>query len=676
MIRPSDQPSFARARLTALAALGAFLLLALLVGGYSLVVYLGLRDSAERENQEANLAQARMAALFVGDHQSRLRERLAAISSRRIFQRAVAGGDLGQVRAFLEPLAGAGKEISSAMLLAPDQKVLAAEPAWAAAKPAPGSLPTGPPRPWVSPAHDLPGGRGRVLTLSAPVVGADGTLLGWLALDQRVAFWRDFLDRQTSRPGRSYHIFDQDGGLVAAGPGDPAEAGELARQALGLLPPGRGHAAGLLRGAGGRRAFAAAARIGDPGWAMVVVQGYGEAMTSTRALFRNIVFFLALLLFCLMLLGYLVLSRYRVQQAALRSLGDEAQRLEDLVEQRSRDLRLSSERYRSLLQALPDVVYELDADGRLLFVSRAVQQVLGFTPAEMAGRPWRDYLHHDDRALFDAGRERAHSNGLLTIPALRHLTKDGGERWLSMRSRPVRGPGGEVMGRRGVARDVTDQVLAERQVHELSQRLIRAQEAERQRVALDLHDEMGQVLGALKIGLQSLASRCQTQELDELDKLIRLSQQVMDRIRALAYHLRPAILDRFGLAAAVEDLCESLKEAGLIEVEYQLGAVEEDRLEAQAKLFLFRFVQEALTNAVKHSGSDRARVELSQRGGVVTTSVRDWGKGFDPDKVMATTRRVGLWGMRERLALAGGRLRIESSEAGTTLTAEVELGGE
>ena len=184
--------------------------------------------------------------------------------------------------------------------------------------------------------------------------------------------------------------------------------------------------------------------------------------------------------------------------------------------------------------------------------------------------------------------------------AIRFQPKLGPLRWLSIHSRGVTDAKGRLMGRRGVARDVTQQVLAEKQVHELSGKLINAQEEERKRLALDLHDELGQLLSALKIGLQTLSKDTPPDHMRELDRLTRLSQTIMDRVRSLAYNLRPAILDNFGLVAAVQDLCDSLDESGLLHVKCRLEDMEA-KLPVEFKLPLFRCVQEALHNVIKHS---------------------------------------------------------------------------
>lgn len=221
--------------------------------------------------------------------------------------------------------------------------------------------------------------------------------------------------------------------------------------------------------------------------------------------------------------------------------------------------------------------------------------------------------------------------------------------------------------------------LSTARIRDLSHQLIRAQEEERQRLALDLHDEMGQVVSAVKIGLQNLAQR---QEMDvglesvEIRKLINLTQKVMDRVRALAHNLRPAILDNFGLTAAIEDLCESTASAGNIVIERRLTHLNENQLSPEIKTTLFRFVQEGLTNAVRYSGSSKFEVGLSSEDHKVRVWVKDQGVGFDVEQTLAHSlaeKKLGLIGMMERLDLVGGRLTIHSGPEGTILLSEVDL---
>lgn len=339
----------------------------------------------------------------------------------------------------------------------------------------------------------------------------------------------------------------------------------------------------------------------------------------------------------------------------------------------------SERRYRSLVENLPDVIYEVDRAGRLTFVSSSMEEVLGFCPEEAVGRPWREFVLPQDRDGFDRLAQGTGPETPVAASRIRHVTRDGQVRWLSVLFRDLPTPRSSDRVRLGVVRDVTSQARAEARVRQLTRELIKAQEEERQRLALDLHDETGQLLSALKIGLQAVGRSKAgdwAHQAAELERLTEISQQVMDKVRSLAYTLRPAILDKFGLALAVEDLCEGVAETSGLKVEARLGRLTEPLLTAETKTTLFRFVQEGLTNAVRHSGSRKVEVRLDQKEGLIRAQVRDWGSGFEVKQVLDRAlgeRRLGLMGMMDRLSLSGGGLTIDSGSKGTVLRAEVPL---
>lgn len=667
----------------------ALVLLLVLVAAYSLLVFHSLREQSEKENLAADLAQTEICTQFISDHQDSLLDRLLGLTNRRILRQAVDQPETQELLTLLRPMGASSQEVESVFLADAQGRLVLNLPPLPSPEtrhpglPAP-SLAGTAPRPWVSAVHaGLTAHHEPVVTLSVPILEADGSLRGYLGLCQRVEYWARFFQRLSARPGRTYHLFDQQGRLVAQGlqlsATGPLSLGSLTREVREEMQrTGRPVAALAGDSDRGSLAFVCAAPIPGLDWALVVVHDYEAAMAPTRALFKNMVFFLLLLSCALAVMGFLMLSRYRMQQLMLGRMDEEARRLEALVDQRTADLRASTERYRSLVQDLPDMVYEMDAQGQLTFVSNACQAILGFDSDEMVGRPRREYVLPEDRHKFDEERVRAEQGEHLSNLVLRHVAKDGRARWLAIHSQGIFDEQGRVVGRRGVARDITQQMLAENRVRELSHRLIKAQEEERKRVALDLHDELGQLLSALKIGLQSLARQHGGEDNGEFERLIRLSQKIMDRIRALAYHLRPAILDNFGLVAALEDLCDSLAESGLVRVERHVQEFDEKALNSEEKTALFRFVQESLTNVVKHAHSPKAEVSLEGlEGGRLRVVVRDFGRGFNLEQATGgglEDRHLGLLGMEERIRLIGGQLSIQSSDAGTTLTAVVPLG--
>jgi len=214
--------------------------------------------------------------------------------------------------------------------------------------------------------------------------------------------------------------------------------------------------------------------------------------------------------------------------------------------------------------------------------------------------------------------------------------------------------------------------LSQRIARDALRRVVDAQELERRRLARELHDETGQALTSILLGLKGVeealpedASRTAVAGLREL--VVGTLQDV----RRLAVELRPKALDDFGLVPALERLTINFAEQTGITVDFEAALPE--RLPGEVETALYRIVQESLTNVVKHARARNVTVVLTRRGTAVTAVVEDDGQGFDPEQTRDDG--FGLVGMRERLSLLDGRLEIESSPAGgTTIAVEVPLG--
>ena len=221
-----------------------------------------------------------------------------------------------------------------------------------------------------------------------------------------------------------------------------------------------------------------------------------------------------------------------------------------------------------------------------------------------------------------------------------------------------------------VARAAIAVDLSERVSRDALRRVVDAQELERARLARELHDETGQALTSILLGLKHLDDVIETDDAREATAALReLVVTTLQDVRRLAVELRPSALDDFGLVPAIERLAGTLAEQSelVVDLEARLG---EQRLPAEAETALYRIVQEALTNVVKHASARRVSITLVRKEGFAVVVVEDDGQGFDP----RTTRTgsLGFVGMRERVELVGGRLTVESAPgAGTTIAAEV-----
>jgi signal transduction histidine kinase len=213
--------------------------------------------------------------------------------------------------------------------------------------------------------------------------------------------------------------------------------------------------------------------------------------------------------------------------------------------------------------------------------------------------------------------------------------------------------------------------LSQRVTRDSLRRVVEAQEVERRRLARELHDETGQALTSILLGLKTFEESLEGEEARAAAAGLReLVVATLQDVRRLAVELRPAALDDFGLAPALERLGDSFSEQTGISVDLQAALPE--RLLPEIETALYRIVQESLTNVVKHARARNVSILLTRRGAVVAAVVEDDGQGFDPAAVRDGA--FGLLGMRERVALLDGRLDVESRDgAGTTIAVEVPL---
>lgn len=224
-----------------------------------------------------------------------------------------------------------------------------------------------------------------------------------------------------------------------------------------------------------------------------------------------------------------------------------------------------------------------------------------------------------------------------------------------------------------------EQLIAEReQTRHLARQVIEAQENERRRVSRELHDEAGQALVLLKQGLQRVQRETAgdfERVRQRIDDSIALSDQTMERVRSLAYNLRPPLLDTVGLSTVLEEYCQEF--AGRTGMVIEYSSTELPTLSDSVRITLYRFLQEALTNVVKHAEADRVRVILDYTDGTVSLLIEDNGDGFDSHIEMRPTKQqkgIGLVGIQERVRAVNGRLEVVSEPGnGTQLTVYIPV---
>lgn len=225
------------------------------------------------------------------------------------------------------------------------------------------------------------------------------------------------------------------------------------------------------------------------------------------------------------------------------------------------------------------------------------------------------------------------------------------------------GPGGRLVATYNAMID-----RLERERSDGNVRAISAQEAERERIARELHDEIGQQLTVVLLGLSRAVEKAPPELAGELADLRDSARGGLDDVRRVARRLRPGVLDDLGLTTALASLTSEMGERGGPRVERAVGAGL-PVLAPEAELVVYRVAQEALTNVLRHAAARSVRLSLTRCGESVVLEVRDDGRGFDVGS--ATREGAGLVGMRDRALLVGGALRVESDRSGTTVRLEV-----
>ena len=362
-------------------------------------------------------------------------------------------------------------------------------------------------------------------------------------------------------------------------------------------------------------------------------------------------------------------------------------------------LRAGEERLRLLIESAVDyAIFSLDATGRIDYWNAGAQRMFHYAAEEILGQPFDLLFTPEDRAAGAPEQELRKAESVGRAEDERwHLRKNGERIYCSGVTTKLGGTRG--LGFCKIARDLTAQrrseealraahadlehrvdertsqlqervrrhAESEEAVTALLRKVVTAQEDERGRIARDLHDQLGQQLTALRLILERAAEHGEPATAD-LGRALEITAALDREIDFLAWELRPAVLDDLGLGAALPRVVEAWGEHYGIETACRSGNYLAGQLSREGEVTFYRILQEALNNVVKHAGASRVDVLLEVSGGTVTLVVEDNGLGFDPTDPASTTERMGLVGMRERAALIGASLQIESKPgAGTAV---------
>ncbi|HEY2118403.1 MAG TPA: PAS domain S-box protein [Candidatus Acidoferrum sp.] len=365
---------------------------------------------------------------------------------------------------------------------------------------------------------------------------------------------------------------------------------------------------------------------------------------------------------------------------------------------------------KSLLAAIvnssDDAIVSKNLNGIITSWNQSAERLFGWTSKETIGQPITIIIPPELQGEETAILKRISAGHCVDHFETTRRKKTGDTVSVSLTISPVRDREGRIVGASKIARDITERKLTEARlkavhdeleervrertaefqekneelieqsqvVRDLSARLLQSQDAERRRIARELHDSVGQLLAAIGMNISKVArekEKLSPQAEKCVEENQKLVEQIQSEIRTLSHLLHPPLLDEIGLESAIRWFIDGFTQRSKIDVSLDMPP-RLSRMTSESELAIFRIVQESLTNIHHHSGSRSARIQLAQGDGHVHCKISDDGVGIPLEKQLELNScgvmGVGIRGMRERIRQLGGTLQIESNGKGTTVS--------
>jgi len=336
--------------------------------------------------------------------------------------------------------------------------------------------------------------------------------------------------------------------------------------------------------------------------------------------------------------------------------------------------------YRILFDQMNEGAVTVTRDGVIAYCNQRFADIVRTPLARLVGVSLRRFVPPAERAAFEAMREqgtRESARGELTFRA-----GDGSPVPVAVSFAPLHAEGNaDLIGVVGVVRDITERRQQEDLRNRLIEQVMTAQDEERRRIARELHDETGQSLTALLVGLRTIEESRTMARAAELAQLLRGTvAQTLDEVGRLSRGLHPSMLDDVGLAAAVTRHVQEFADLHGVATDVRIEGLDGEPLPPLLQNTVYRVLQEALTNVAKHARARSVEVRLVRDEATVELRVQDDGIGLAPtepaEAAAGDRRRLGLQGIRERAALLGGSVEVESRpRAGTTISVHLPVRG-
>jgi len=330
-------------------------------------------------------------------------------------------------------------------------------------------------------------------------------------------------------------------------------------------------------------------------------------------------------------------------------------------------------RHAAIVESSEDAIASGTLDGTIVSWNAGAQHMYGYTEAEAVGRPITMILPRELRDEENKILETVKSGGRIEQFETVRVAKTGKRINVSLSVSPIKDSSGRIVGISGIARDITERKLAEEALSDMTRKLVEAQEKERARIARELHDDVNQRLAMLSLEVEQLQEN-PSEIQPRAKELRRQIAELSNDVQALSHELHSSKLEYLGVVAGIRSWCKESGERQKIEIEFRSDL--SSPLPFDIGLCLLRVLQEAVHNAVKHSGVKRIEVQLREDTNGIHVVIHDSGRGFDVEAA-SQGKGLGLTSMRERVRLVNGMISIESKPmAGTTIHVRVPLASE
>ncbi len=358
-------------------------------------------------------------------------------------------------------------------------------------------------------------------------------------------------------------------------------------------------------------------------------------------------------------------------------------------------LKKNEEKLKNILYGSPILMFVIDNTHRVIYWNRALEEYSGIKAKDVnrTDHHWKAFYHKKRPCMADLlvdgkinnisqwypGKYRASNlieGAYQAVDYFPHLGKAG--KWLHFTAAPITDSKGRLIGAVETLQDITETKNAEKQIKSLTRQIIDIQERERESISREIHDNVGQLLSAIKMALSRTYKKIPDELAvikDQVSEISDLINKAIKEIRGLSHTLHPPLIEDLGITSALEELCQDFKSYSEINITWDIEQIQKP-LQSITKITIYRLFQEGLNNILKHSKATKAYLTLTLSECTINAVIEDNGVGFLVDDVFSPlqTKSLGLLSMRERVALIGGDLKIISTPGkGTKLIASLGI---